>query len=372
MTSRLWDHLDKRREAGLLRQLPVQSDGIDLLSNDYLGLARSTSLQSRVALVYHEARGSSGATGSRLLSGNSHQAEALESELAEFLRSEATLMFNSGYDANLGLFSSIGVKGNTVILDELAHASMIDGNRLGHAKRLRFRHNDLDDLDQKLQAAEGAVFVGVESVYSMDGDFAPLEALAKRSRKHGFHLIVDEAHAFGLFGAEGRGLVDQAGISEHVWARIITFGKALGAHGAAIVGSKDLRDYLINYARSFIYSTALPLHSLVSIECALTTMRNMNEERRQLHQLIDLFRRKISESGKGDWLDSGSCIQSLIVPGNQEVTAVCERLRESGFQLLPVRYPTVPEGKERLRCCLHLHNTEEEINLLFEHLDQVL
>jgi len=249
---------------------------------------------------------------------------------------------------------------------------MIDGVRLGKAKRLKFKHNDLEDLKSKVASAIGDVFVGVESVYSMDGDMAPLKALVELSQELNFQLIVDEAHATGVFGPEGKGLSVLAQIEDRLFARIVTFGKAMGGHGAAVIGSEKLRSYLINYARSFIYSTALPLHSLVAIKVAHEWQARLEEVRTELHNRITYFRNAIQKAGRGQWLDSTSSIQSLIVPGNEVVMEVSMALRSEGINVLPVRSPTVPEGKERLRICLHAFNTEAEIDLLFNQLKVVI
>ena len=188
--------------------------------------------------------------------------------LADFHKAESGLIFNSGYDANLGLFSCIAKKEDTLICDELIHASIIDGCRLSYANRFRFAHNDVEDLEDKLRRSKGNIFVAVESVYSMDGDMAPLKEIAAVCKKYNASLIVDEAHATGLFGDQGRGLVSQHGLEQEVFARVHTFGKALGCHGAVILGSETLRNYLVNFARSFIFTTALPVHSLIAVKCA--------------------------------------------------------------------------------------------------------
>jgi 8-amino-7-oxononanoate synthase len=262
----VYELLEKRRSAGLLRSLKTPENLIDFCSNDYLGLARSVTLRQTIeqSVAVHSNR-LNGSTGSRLLAGNSALAEELETELAAFHDTEAALIFNSGYDANVGLLASLPQRGDTLLTDDLIHASMIDGARLSVANRFKFRHNDLDDLENRLKRATGTVYVAIESVYSMDGDLAPLTEIVELCEHYEAALIVDEAHATGVFGPQGGGLVQSLGLQKRVFARVHTFGKALGVHGAAVVGSASLRDFLINFARSFVYSTALPPHSLLAI-----------------------------------------------------------------------------------------------------------
>ncbi len=244
--------LAERANSGNLRQLSLNSAPVDFYSNDYLGIA-TLGLQ-------HDATGTSGvkvksgSTGARLLSGNSAEAEALEKTIAAFHRAESALLFNSGYDANTGLIASITGRHTTILYDELCHASILDGIRLSQSsKRYKFRHNNIEDLASKLKKFQsGTIIVIVESVYSMDGDTAPLREAALLCEAYNAQLIVDEAHATGVFGARGEGLVSALGLEDRVFARVHTFGKALGCHGAAVVGSDLLKQYLINFARSFI------------------------------------------------------------------------------------------------------------------------
>jgi 8-amino-7-oxononanoate synthase len=262
----LADILRVREHEGIKRNLQYENTLYDFSSNDYLGFARSRGLKQN---IMNELLGYPlsllGATGSRLLSGNTEFAEQLEKELATIHQAENGLIFNSGYTANLALFSSVPQKNDTVICDELIHASVIDGARLSLAKRLKFRHNDLEDLEKKIKLSTGQCYVAVESVYSMDGDLADLLHIAKLCRDYDARLIVDEAHAFGVLGT---GLVDLLKIQQAVFARVVTFGKALGLHGAIVLGSELLRDYLINFARPFIYSTAPSFSELLPLKLA--------------------------------------------------------------------------------------------------------
>lgn len=361
------------QQAGLLRQLRTADDLVDFCSNDYLGFARSAEFRAAIqqADVNHNDR--TGATGSRLLTGQTKLADMVENELADFYQTEAALVFNSGYDANLGLLACLPKAGDTLLTDELIHASMIDGARLSYAARQRFRHNDLNDLETKLQQANGQVFVAVESVYSMDGDVAPLNELVALCEHYGAALLVDEAHATGVYGPNGEGLVVELGLQNRVLARVHTFGKALGVHGAAIVGPDILRNYLINFARSFIYTTALPPHSLIAIRCAHQRLQANSEVRRQLRERIIYFRHDAeSRLPNTTWTDSSSPIQCLIVPGNDQARYVATEAQREGFDVRAILSPTVPAGQERLRICIHAFNTLNEIEQLVSVLQTAL
>lgn len=364
--------LEKRKKDSLYRYLQVNENLIDFCSNDYLSFARSEKIKQRANRYANEINGLSGATGSRSISGNTAYAEELENFLATFHQAEAGLLFNSGYDANVGLFSCIAKKDDTIICDELIHASIIDGCRLSYANRLRFAHNDMDDLEKKLRLARGNVFVAVESVYSMDGDMAPLKEIAALCKKYQSNLIVDEAHATGIFGRQGRGLVCHHGLENDVFARVFTFGKAIGCHGAIITGSKTLRNYLINFARSFIFTTALPLHSLITIKSAYEEMLTESFDNLYLHQLIRQFKTDFEKEGDIFLLESNSAIQSLIIPGNERARNISKQLQAMGFDVRAILSPSVPAGKERLRISLHMHNTTEQTAQLKQAINQIL
>ncbi len=263
---KLASQLAARQAAGNLRSLRLPEEIVDFCSNDYLGLARNPELHRRIGEAYaRKGEALNGATGSRLISGNSPYAVELETWLASLCKAEKALVFNSGYAANTAILSAVPQKGDTILYDEYIHASLKEGARLSFAGRFAFRHNDLNDLERRLQKATGTVFVVAESVYSMDGDWAPLREMLDLCEKYGANLIWDEAHSTGLWGTDGNGLACEMGLQDRIFARIYTFGKAMGVHGACIAGSQTLINYLINFARPFIYTTALPLHSLVSI-----------------------------------------------------------------------------------------------------------
>lgn len=354
---KMQDALDAREAQGLLRKLPLPiGERIDFCSNDYLGFARTLAV---------DANTSGGATGSRLISGNSELAETLEEQIATFHGAEAALLFPSGYAANIGLLPAVAGRGDTIVYDKLLHASLRDGIRLSRAKALGFAHNDLTDLTKKLQAGEGQVFVVVESVYSMDGDQAPLAAIADICQQYDALLIVDEAHGTGVIGQRGEGLVVALGLENQVWARVHTFGKAIGSHGAVIVGSPLLKSYLLNFARSFIYATALPTHTLLSIQAAYDALATGDEVAR-LQDRVGYFLANCPTHLQRALIPSTTPIQAVICPGNMQVMQLAAHLQQNNIAILPIRYPTVPQGEERLRICLHSFNTNEEIDKLLE------
>lgn len=357
----LKDKLDQRRADGLLRTLKPENNLVDFCSNDYLGLARNQTLKNWIEEEMHTNDGHFiGSTGSRLLSGNSIYIEDLEMDIAAFHGAEAGLIYNSGYDANLGLFSSLPQKGDTIILDELAHASIIDGARLSFANRFTFRHNDLHSLEEKLKHAKGNSYVVIESVYSMDGDTAPIADILKLTEKYKAQLIVDEAHAVGLFD---RGLVPQLGLENNIFARIVTFGKALGCHGAIVLGNTLLRDYLVNFSRSFIYTTAAAFHQFAAIKMAYKYLPDADGEIEKLKANIGHFKRAISANNL-QLIESESAIQCLIAGSNEKAKEIAHRLQEAGLDVRPILSPTVPKGSERIRICLHSFNIPEEITSL--------
>lgn len=368
----LQEILNNRKEEYLYRTLQLNDGLIDFCSNDYLSFARSEKIKQKVKEYSLHDSYLSGSTGSRSISGNTLFAEDLERQIATFHDAEAGLIFNSGYDANVGLFSSIARKNDTIVCDELIHASIIDGCRLSYANRFRFAHNDVNDLEKKLKQAKGNVFVAVESLYSMDGDIAPLHEISEICKKYNAYLIVDEAHATGVFGRQGRGLVNHFGLEKDIFARVHTFGKAMGCHGAIVVGNEVLRNYLINFARSFIFTTALPVHSLVTIKRAYEQLAAADFNNSPLHKLIELFRKGFHRIGDVFLMDSISPIQSVVIPGNERVRNVSRQLQEKGFDVRAIISPSVPAGKERLRISLHLHNMKEQVECLLQTLKEIL
>lgn len=361
--------LSKRKEEGLLRTLPQNKPLIDFCSNDYLGLARSEELYDLIQRkIQTLPQKFNGATGSRLISGNSPFTEVLENKLAKFFHAEAALLFNSGYAANQAVLSCLPQKNDTILYDELAHACIKDGARLNLATRHPFKHNDIEDLEKKITRSKpGRIFIAIESVYSMDGDQAPLTEIIKRAAKYDCTLVLDEAHSTGVFGEFGSGLVCALRLEDKIDVRIHTFGKALGVHGACVVGSKELIQYLINFARPFIYTTALPQHSLASIDCSLDFLKNNTGIQNKLKDKVDLFLKYVNIPNR---TPSNSPVQTAIFRGNDRVKNIALMLQQKGFDVRPILSPTVPANTERLRICLHTYNSEEEIQKLAEALNQ--
>ncbi|MBZ5855905.1 aminotransferase class I/II-fold pyridoxal phosphate-dependent enzyme [Flavihumibacter profundi] len=347
--------LNERKAQMAYRQLKQVNGMVDFCSNDYLGLSRGGQLLPDLHLAH-------GSTGSRLLSGNSLAAEELETEIARFHEAEAALIFNSGYDANLGLLSAVPQKGDHIFYDQLSHASIRDGIRLSFAQSFSFRHNDLQDLEKKLQLVGGGEkFIVTEAVFSMDGDFSPLAEISDLCDRYNAHLIVDEAHSIGVIGDRGEGLAQSINVHQKCFARIYTYGKAAGAHGAAVVGSQQLHDYLVNFSRPFIFTTALPPIALYAIRQAYTQFPVMVEPRSHLRQMISVF--QAAELGY-EKLASKTPIQGIVVPGNAEVKALAAKLQASNLDVRPILYPSVPRGSERLRIVLHTFNQPGEMEQL--------
>lgn len=347
-----------RKEKGSLRSLRSAFPPVDFSSNDYLGFSSQGLLTAQIQTLEPSLK--AGSTGSRLISGNSVLYEELEREIALFHHAPAALLYNSGYDANLGLLSCVPQKKDLILSDELIHASLIDGIRLSHANSYKFRHNDLEDLKELVMRHSDQfenIYVVVESVYSMDGDTAPLVEMAALCKKHNLYLIVDEAHAIGVFGKQGRGLCEELHIEKDCFARIYTYGKAMGCHGAAVVGSAELRQYLINFSRSFIYTTAMPEHSLLAIKAAYQLLL-INPGIEQLKANIRDFTSQLSGASV---ISSHSAIHCRLIPGNARVQALEELCADHGLFVKAIKSPTVKEGQERVRVCLHAFNTKEEL-----------
>ena len=387
LESLLENRLTQRRQSGSLRKLARSSQRFDFTSNDYLGLARSNELARLIKNSFETGDFSSkrnGSTGSRLLSGNSLMAELLEVKIADFHETQSALLFNSGYNANLGTLAALLTDGDVVFYDELCHASIHDGIRLAKASAHSFKHNDSSDLEEQLvrmdepktvrngSTTAPAKWIVVESLYSMNGDQAPLQQLVTLAKRFHAHLFVDEAHATGIYGSGGAGIVQELRLAADVAVRVHTFGKALGCHGAAVVGTRALRDYLINFARPLLYSTALDPHSLAAIDAAYELLPELDQVRVELKSRVKLFRSLAQAHQWKGLLESESHIQAIIIPGNASVREVARKVQSGGFDVRPILSPTVPQGQERLRICLHSYNTEEEIRGLVQALKEAL
>lgn len=358
--------LQQREANNALRKLTLPNDLIDFASNDYLGFAQSETIFHQThQLLLDKKMLVNGATGSRLLSGNHSLYEEAETFIAGFHQAETALIFNSGYDANVGFFSAVPQRNDIILYDELCHASIRDGIQMSNAKAYKFQHNDWVDLEkliQRYQTNLGEVYIVTESVFSMDGDSPDLERIVALSEQYQCYLVVDEAHALGVFGNKGEGLLQSLGIQHKVFARIMTFGKGLGCHGAAILGSAELKSYLVNFARSFIYTTGLSPHSVATILVAYQHLEQQKNTLEQLRHNIHFFNQEKSRlSLKPLFVYNKSAIQSAIISGNERVKTIANQLQEKGFDVKPILSPTVPEGQERLRFCLHSYNSETQI-----------
>lgn len=357
--------LNEREQNNSLRSLKEAEENlVDFCSNDYLGIVKNKLIEKKINCSL-----SHGSTGSRLLSGNYHLIEQTEKLIADFHEAESGLIFNSGYDANTGLLSCVPQKNDFIFYDQLSHASLRDGIRLSFATSFSFLHNDMEDLEKKLKSVETnhQKFVVTESVFSMDGDYAPLKEIDDLCEKYHAALIVDEAHATGVVGRKGEGLVQQLHLQKKCFARIHTFGKACGVHGAVILGSKKLRKYLVNFSRQFIYSTSLPPVAVEAIKISYETFPSMEKERKNIQALISTFKnRKL----KFKILKSETPIQIVIIPGNEEVKNIAQLCLQKKMDIRPILYPTVPKGRERLRIVLHAYNTVDEVNQLLEILSE--
>jgi len=360
----LEEALEKRKQTGILRTLRNRKEGVDFYSNDYLGFAKNkTFLNLLLKTVQENPELLKGSTGSRLISGNTSVVTETEEFIAKEHQYEAALLFSSGYNANLALFASLPGRHDTVIVDEKIHRSVHDGCKMSNAKKIKFRHNDCGHLESILKRQNGTVYIAVESLYSMDGDFCPLKEIADLAVKYNAALIVDEAHAFGVFGY---GLVHRLSIHEKVLATVVTYGKALGTHGAAVLTNDIIKSYLINFASPFIYTTASHDFLWMSISKGYEFLNENNTAPAQLQKNISIFRKGNIKSPS----DENSPIQSIIIPDNHQLKLLSQTLCDNGFLTYPIFSPTVKEGAERLRICLHSFNTEEEIVKLTELINE--
>ncbi|MCL1666781.1 aminotransferase class I/II-fold pyridoxal phosphate-dependent enzyme [Elizabethkingia ursingii] len=350
--------LASRRENGNYRSLKIQEEGIDFLSNDYLGIAGNKAFQKHLLeLLNVSPELLSGATGSRLISGNSLVYAQAEEFIARIHDLESALLFPSGYKANLALFSCIAGRHHTILVDELVHRSVHDGCALSHAQKKKFRHNDLNHLEYLLSHTIGPAFIAIESLYSMDGDFAPLEDIVTLAEQYGAWVIVDEAHAVGVFG---KGLVHRYNLQNRVLATVITYGKAFGMQGAVVVGSSVLKEYLINFASPFIYSTAMQGYQVQGIVEAYQFLETYPHLGSELQNNIEYFRKHQIHSLS----QSMSPVQIVQFPTVGKLCKAVQELKQQKINTYPIFSPTVKAGSERLRIALHQFNSPAEIDEL--------
>jgi 8-amino-7-oxononanoate synthase len=360
MSPRLESELERLKAEHLHRSLRLPA-GRDFTSNDYLGLSRHPALREAAARALEEDR-ALGAGGSRLLRGHHPRHQELEQRAAAFFGCERALYFGSGYLANLALFSTLPSRHDAVIFDERIHASMKEGIHAAPAERFRARHNDLSSFEDNLRRARGQardIWIAVESIYSMDGDRAPLTEILAMAERYDATLIVDEAHATGVFGPSGRGLCE--GLDTNRLVTLHTCGKALGAAGALVCGPQTVIDYLVNKARPFIYSTAPPPLLAAAVSRALELV---DEEpwRRGVLQARLRFAADILQKRLGSYLAfAGTQIVPVILGDDARALAVADAMQKQGFDIRAIRPPTVPAGTARLRIAIHAEHSEADI-----------
>ena len=383
--NKLQNKINLREDKNALRNLGVSTKLVDLSSNDYLGFAKSeTIFDATHRFLIDNNLKINGATGSRLLSGNYSLYNLVEKQISEFHQSEAALIFNSGYDANIGFFSSVPQRGDVIIYDELIHASIRDGIQLSNAKAYKFKHNEVEDLENKIlsvraasKTQESEIYIVTESVFSMDGDMPDLVKMSKIIKKHSAHFIVDEAHALGVFGKHGCGKVQELNLEEVVFTRIVTFGKGLGCHGAVILGTQELIHYLVNFARSFVYTTGLAPHALATIKIAYDHLkmssraefRSLEFNQHKLQENIAFFKSEVQRLQlQNIFIESNSTIHCSLISGNEKAKDIANQLQQKGYDVKAILSPTVLKGEERLRFCLHAYNSTKEITEVLENL----
>ena len=345
--------------------------GIDFSSNDYLALASAPRMRQAISAAV-EAGTPIGAGGSRLLRGNCAEHESLEAEAARFFGAEAATFFASGYIANFAVLTTLPQRGDLLVLDQLVHASVHEGARAGRAEFRLSAHNDANSVEEVIrtwrsQGGTGRIWIVAESLYSMDGDFAPLDALSAIADRHDAFLMVDEAHATGVYGARGRGLTEAYGGRENFIA-VHTCGKALGAAGALVTTTRILRDFIVNRCRPFIFSTAPSPLIAVAVEAALSILRDEPEHQQRLKGLIDFAHNEIG--ARQGWRLSGSQIMPFIVGDNVRAMALAAALQARGFDIRGIRPPTVPPGTARLRISLTNNVDEGDVRAMLAALAQ--
>lgn len=367
---RIERNLAEIKAKGLTRTL-VSPRGIDLSSNDFLCLA--TDERIKKAIIEGIKREGVGSTGSRLLRGERDCFAAIERQFADWKKTERSLYFNSGYQANIGLLTTFLEDGDVVFSDEFNHASIIDGIRLSKSKRVIFKHRDVDSLYKILKDTEtdGQKFLVTESLFSMDGTIAPLSKYAEICALTNTNLIVDEAHAVGVFGASGSGLIEQLGIETEVFLSMNTAGKALGVSGAFVAGDEEAIELLINRARSFIFSTA-PLPAIANgLKTAIEIVRKEKERREKLLNLSKFLRELLKENGIEVSPENSQIIPVIIGDSNKAVK-IAENLQAKGFDVRAIRPPTVAENSERLRVSLNSGLTEEILREFVGNLTRII
>lgn len=368
LLDRIKDQLNEIETNGLRRKL-ASPKGIDLSSNDYLGLANDERLKN--ALIEGVKRGGVGSTGSRLLRGERNVFREVENGFAKWKGTESSLYFATGYQANIGLMQTFLESEDIVFSDELNHASLIDGIRLSKCQKVIFQHLNVEHLENLLDETQckGQKFLVTESLFSMDGDIAPLKKYAEVCQKTNTNLIVDEAHSVGLYGTKGSGLIEEFGIKKDVFLSVNTAGKALGVSGAFVAGSNMAIEYMINKCRSFIFSTA-PIPAVANaLKISFEIIENEPNRRRKLQSLCEFFNQLLVENGFHSPKDKTQIVP-IIIGESDKAMAIAEKMQKEGFDVRAIRPPTVAEGTSRLRISLNVSLTEEKLADFVKRLKQ--
>jgi 8-amino-7-oxononanoate synthase len=369
-------HLTRRRTTvdGFVEQgnrLITTKDGrtlVDFSSNDYLGLAHHPAVAA--AMTECARRYGAGSAASHLITGHGAEHERLEEELATFVERERALLFSTGYMANLGVMTALADRGECVLLDRLSHASIIDGALLSGARFKRYPHGDASAAERALD--DEVTVIATDGVFSMDGDIAPLQQLASVAAARKTWLVVDDAHGIGVLGDNGRGSLEHCGVGSDAAPVLVgTLGKALGSFGAFVAGSRDLIEFLIQKARPYIYTTALPQPVAAATRKALEIAQREAWRRERVLALTARFRKGAREN-EIPLLESNTPIQPVMVGSSEAALQAQRHLLEAGFRVVAIRAPTVPRGSERLRVTLSAAHTEDQVDALVESLHRVI
>jgi 8-amino-7-oxononanoate synthase len=363
----------RRRVVESPQSVLMQLDGrqvVNFCSNDYLGLANHPEVIAAFKRGVDQYGVGSGSA--HLICGHSHAHHALEDELAAFTGRERALLFSTGYMANLGVISALVGRGDSVLEDRLNHASLLDGGLLSAARFQRYQHNQLDDLQVRLAASKGKALIVSDGVFSMDGDLALLPDLANLAEQHGAGLLIDDAHGFGVLGANGGGVVEHFGLSQQQVPILMgTLGKAFGTFGAFIAGSDALIEYLIQKARTYVFTTAMPAAVAEATRVSLGLLQQEAWRRQHLQALISRFRAGAEQQGL-QLMDSATAIQPIILGDSETALLASERLLAQGFWVSAIRPPTVPAATARLRITFSSLHTEQQVDALLEALPKAL
>lgn len=370
--------LETRKKNHLFRKLtPLDNNKIDFSSNDYLGLnfdgILNQFLQEILALYKEKTVGS---TGSRLISGHRTIYEEIENLFSEYVLTESALLFHSGYTANISTINALLSPRDFAFVDRLCHASILDGIRISGAKKIYFNHNDVNHLEEQLKKiqpnSKSHLWIFTEAVFSMDGDFPPIEDLLSIANQYHCNLFIDEAHSIGIIGSKGEGLIAKKNLQKHITITTYPMGKAPGMMGCFVCGNTIIKDYLINHARGFIYSTAQPIILIYLLKKIIDYLPTYEATQRRLKvQKLSEYTRKILKENDFDIGNSQSHIIPIIFKEEEKVISITQKLREKNFNIIGIRPPSVPKHTSRLRLNIHAHNTKEEINQFVEELIKI-